>query len=163
MQRSAMESNKTPMLNCKNFVKQSNTLVYFVNLFSKSIESQSTSGWNSINLWPELLIWFQSQNQGTHSAEFDIGTEYDKRDIFVEYGLKGKFMSIKYLIDFNGFLFDLVQILVCFGPWVKGMNTMGWTRIEGGRGGIGRSVLTALTAEKFQPQENIFPVNTVLG
>ena len=56
MQGAARESNKTPMLNCKYFVKQSNTLVYSVNLFSKSIESQSTSGWNSINLWPELLI-----------------------------------------------------------------------------------------------------------
>ena len=48
---------------------------------------------------------------------------------------------------------------------VKAMSMMGGEQ-ESGVVGSGRgamwSVLTALTAEKFQPGENIFPVNTVL-
>ena len=48
---------------------------------------------------------------------------------------------------------------------VKAMSMMGGEQESGvvgsGRGAV-RSVLTALTAEKFQPGENIFPVNTVL-
>ena len=45
------------------------------------------------------------------------------------------------------------------------MSMMGGEQESGvvGSGrGVVRSVLTALTAEKFQPGENIFPVNTVL-
>ena len=48
---------------------------------------------------------------------------------------------------------------------VKAMSMMGGEQESGvvGSGrGVVRSVLTALTAEKFQPGENIFPVNTVL-
>ena len=40
-------------------------------------------------------------------------------------------------------------------------TTTKYGMVGSGRGAV-RSVLTALTAEKFQPGENIFPVNTVL-